>query len=319
MEGNKEEVSDRAISTVIAMLLSGDTEVERHATCTVANLMENVDLHVRLLEERGLPPLVRRDGLFARAQQVKRPKHPLGTHQRSARRAESLSLSLSLYIYIYISPPISSGGAGTVSRPQHQGRGVPGHRQPGRQRGRPADAHQGGLPAAHGRSAPGGRRELPALRRPLRCQPGYHGGVADPRGPSGRHRAAHRPELQPQGAAGGAPLRHARHRQPYGHHRQPRGHAGGGRAAEPLLPCQLPRRHEPVRRAHATHIRHAHTPRLGTNQETRTDVDLRNVVLFFACVCTHLVRHLSWTCTRDRCSPLPRTRAGITLGARSRT
>jgi len=100
MEGNKEEVSDRAISTVIAMLLSGDTEVERHATCTVANLMENVDLHVRLLEERGLPPLVRRDGLFARAQQVKRPKHPLGTHQRSARRAESLSLSIYIYIYI---------------------------------------------------------------------------------------------------------------------------------------------------------------------------------------------------------------------------
>jgi hypothetical protein len=59
MEGNKEEVSDRAMSSVIAMLLSGDTEVERHATCAVANLMENVDLHVRLLEERGLPPLVR--------------------------------------------------------------------------------------------------------------------------------------------------------------------------------------------------------------------------------------------------------------------
>jgi hypothetical protein len=50
MEGNKEEVSDRAVSTIIAMLLSGDTEVERHATCAVANLMENVDLHVRLLE-----------------------------------------------------------------------------------------------------------------------------------------------------------------------------------------------------------------------------------------------------------------------------
>jgi hypothetical protein len=40
MEGNKAEISDRAISTVIAMLLSGDTEVERHATCAVANLME---------------------------------------------------------------------------------------------------------------------------------------------------------------------------------------------------------------------------------------------------------------------------------------
>jgi hypothetical protein len=40
MEGNKEEMCDRAISTMIAMLLSGDTEVERHATCAAANLME---------------------------------------------------------------------------------------------------------------------------------------------------------------------------------------------------------------------------------------------------------------------------------------
>ena len=42
MEANKMEICDRAISTIIAMLLSGDTEVERHATCAVANLMENV-------------------------------------------------------------------------------------------------------------------------------------------------------------------------------------------------------------------------------------------------------------------------------------
>ena len=55
MEANKMEICDRAISTIIAMLLSGDTEVERHATCAVANLMENVDLHVRLLEERPGP------------------------------------------------------------------------------------------------------------------------------------------------------------------------------------------------------------------------------------------------------------------------
>ena len=42
MDPNKMEICDRAISTIIAMLLSGDTEVERHSTCAVANLMENV-------------------------------------------------------------------------------------------------------------------------------------------------------------------------------------------------------------------------------------------------------------------------------------
>ncbi|CAN0545146.1 unnamed protein product, partial [Ectocarpus sp. 8 AP-2014] len=32
--------------------------VERHACCTIANLMEMSELHNRLLEERGLPPLI---------------------------------------------------------------------------------------------------------------------------------------------------------------------------------------------------------------------------------------------------------------------
>ena len=58
MEENKMEICDRSISTIIAMLLSGDTEVERHSCCAIANLMENVDLHERLLNERGLSPLV---------------------------------------------------------------------------------------------------------------------------------------------------------------------------------------------------------------------------------------------------------------------
>ena len=58
VEENKMEICDRSISTIIAMLLSGDTEVERHACCNIANLMEMAELHGRLLEERGLAPLV---------------------------------------------------------------------------------------------------------------------------------------------------------------------------------------------------------------------------------------------------------------------
>lgn len=58
VEENKGEICDRSISTIIAMLLSGDTEVERHACCTIANLMEMAEQHGRLLEERGLAPLV---------------------------------------------------------------------------------------------------------------------------------------------------------------------------------------------------------------------------------------------------------------------
>ena len=36
----------------------GDIVIERHAVCASANLMENSALHSRMLEDRGLPPLV---------------------------------------------------------------------------------------------------------------------------------------------------------------------------------------------------------------------------------------------------------------------
>ena len=32
--------------------------IERHAVCAAANLMEGVELHSRMLEDRGVPPLV---------------------------------------------------------------------------------------------------------------------------------------------------------------------------------------------------------------------------------------------------------------------
>lgn len=54
---NKEEVANRAISTIIAMLMSGDHIIERHACCTMANLTEMVEIHPRLLEEEGLPSI----------------------------------------------------------------------------------------------------------------------------------------------------------------------------------------------------------------------------------------------------------------------
>ena len=38
------EICDRSISTIIAMLLSGDVETERHACCSVANLVELAEL-----------------------------------------------------------------------------------------------------------------------------------------------------------------------------------------------------------------------------------------------------------------------------------
>ena len=55
---NKKEVTNRAISTIIALLISGDPEVERHSCCTLANLVEVTELHHRILEENGVPPLV---------------------------------------------------------------------------------------------------------------------------------------------------------------------------------------------------------------------------------------------------------------------
>ena len=57
-EENKREMADRVLSTVLALLLSGDKEVERHACITIANLIEMVNIHDRFLEERGLPPIV---------------------------------------------------------------------------------------------------------------------------------------------------------------------------------------------------------------------------------------------------------------------
>ena len=44
--------------TVIGLMLSGDTIIERHSVCAAANLMEMSELHGRLIEERGVPPLV---------------------------------------------------------------------------------------------------------------------------------------------------------------------------------------------------------------------------------------------------------------------
>ena len=76
VEENKIEVAERAMCTIIGMMLSGnlfindnilhvlisiilgDVIIERHAVCTAANLMEMPELHSRLLEERGIPPLV---------------------------------------------------------------------------------------------------------------------------------------------------------------------------------------------------------------------------------------------------------------------
>ena len=39
-------------------MLSGDLVIERHAVCAAANLMEMPELHGRLFEERGVPPLI---------------------------------------------------------------------------------------------------------------------------------------------------------------------------------------------------------------------------------------------------------------------
>lgn len=55
---NKEEISYRAMSTLISLLMSGDDYVERHSCSAIANLMECSDIHLRFIEERGLPPLV---------------------------------------------------------------------------------------------------------------------------------------------------------------------------------------------------------------------------------------------------------------------
>jgi vacuolar protein 8 len=53
VEENKLEISDRCMSTVIGLMLSGDLVIERHSVCAAANLMEMLELHVKLSEERG--------------------------------------------------------------------------------------------------------------------------------------------------------------------------------------------------------------------------------------------------------------------------
>lgn len=58
VEENKLEIADRSMCTVIGLMLSGDILIERHAVCAAANLMEMIELHGRLMEERGVPPLV---------------------------------------------------------------------------------------------------------------------------------------------------------------------------------------------------------------------------------------------------------------------
>lgn len=58
MDENKDEVADRALSTIISLLMSNDDEVEGHACCAIANLVEVVDVHSRFFREKGLPPVV---------------------------------------------------------------------------------------------------------------------------------------------------------------------------------------------------------------------------------------------------------------------
>ena len=48
----------RATCTIIGLMLSGDLVIERHSVCACANLMETLELHSRLLEERGIPALI---------------------------------------------------------------------------------------------------------------------------------------------------------------------------------------------------------------------------------------------------------------------
>ena len=52
-EENKFEIVDCAISTIIALVLLGDDEAERYACC--AHLLQFSEVHVRFLEEKGLP------------------------------------------------------------------------------------------------------------------------------------------------------------------------------------------------------------------------------------------------------------------------
>lgn len=58
MDDNKNEVADRALSTIISLLLSNNDAVEADACCAIANLVEVVDVHPRFFREKGLPPVV---------------------------------------------------------------------------------------------------------------------------------------------------------------------------------------------------------------------------------------------------------------------
>ena len=58
MDDNKNEVADRALSTIISLLLTNDDGVEADACCAIANLVEVVEVHPRFFREMGLPPVV---------------------------------------------------------------------------------------------------------------------------------------------------------------------------------------------------------------------------------------------------------------------
>jgi hypothetical protein len=45
-------------NTFLAMALSGDSEVESQSVCAIANVVEMVELHDKLMAENGLAPIV---------------------------------------------------------------------------------------------------------------------------------------------------------------------------------------------------------------------------------------------------------------------
>ena len=58
MEENKNDICDRAISSVLSLLLANDVEVERHASSAIASLLEVSDIHERFFSEKGIAPLM---------------------------------------------------------------------------------------------------------------------------------------------------------------------------------------------------------------------------------------------------------------------
>ena len=70
IEENKSEIADRSISTIISLSLSGDAEVEKQAVCTMANLMEMVELHkVILIQVQELILFLLMDGVIREVQE----------------------------------------------------------------------------------------------------------------------------------------------------------------------------------------------------------------------------------------------------------